>query len=150
MHVLQVVQQARALVPGHGGRARHHVVAGQRRHRDGHQVRHLQLGREGLELVADPLEDPLVVVHQVHLVHAQHQVRHLEQRGEERVTAALLDQPLAGVHQDQREVGGRGPRHHVPGVLDVTRGVGDDEVAPRRGEVAVGDVDRDALLALGP
>ena len=28
--------------------------------------------------------------------------------------------------------------------------VGDDEVARRRGEVAVGDVDRDALLALGP
>jgi hypothetical protein len=27
--------------------------------------------------------------------------------------------------------------------------VGDDELARRRGEVAVGDVDRDALLALG-
>jgi hypothetical protein len=27
--------------------------------------------------------------------------------------------------------------------------VGDDELAPRRGEVAVGDVDGDALLALG-
>jgi hypothetical protein len=27
--------------------------------------------------------------------------------------------------------------------------VGDDELAPRRVEVAVGDVDRDALLALG-
>jgi hypothetical protein len=28
--------------------------------------------------------------------------------------------------------------------------VGQDELAPRRREVAVGDVDRDALLALGP
>ena len=27
--------------------------------------------------------------------------------------------------------------------------VGDDELAQRRGEIAVGDVDRDALLALG-
>jgi hypothetical protein len=31
----------------------------------------------------------------------------------------------------------------------VARRVGDDELAPRRGEVAVGDVDGDALLALG-
>jgi hypothetical protein len=31
----------------------------------------------------------------------------------------------------------------------VAGGVGEDERAPRRGEVAVGDVDRDALLALG-
>jgi hypothetical protein len=32
----------------------------------------------------------------------------------------------------------------------VAGGVGDDELAPRRREVAVGDVDGDALLALGP
>jgi hypothetical protein len=31
----------------------------------------------------------------------------------------------------------------------VPGGVGDDETPPRRGEVAVGDVDRDPLLALG-
>ncbi len=32
-------------------------------------------------------------------------------------------------------------------VLLVTRAVGDDELAPRSREVAIGDVDRDALLA---
>jgi hypothetical protein len=32
----------------------------------------------------------------------------------------------------------------------VAGGVGDHELATRGGEVAVGDVDRDALLALGP
>src|SRR5690606_14947824 len=37
----------------------------------------------------------------------------------------------------------------VPRVVDVARWVRDDELAPRRGEVAVGDVDRDLLLALG-
>ena len=57
--------------------------------------------------------------------------------------------PLRASTQDQRQVGGRGAGHHVAGVLDVPRGVGDDELAPRGGEVAVGDVDRDALLALG-
>ena len=89
-------------------------------------------------------------VDQVHLVDAQHQVRHPQQRAEERVPAGLLDQALAGVDQDQRQVGGGGAGDHVAGVLDVPGGVGDDELAPRRGEVAVGHVDRDALLALGP
>jgi hypothetical protein len=32
----------------------------------------------------------------------------------------------------------------------VPGGVGDDELPLGRGEVAIGDVDRDALLALGP
>ena len=35
-------------------------------------------------------------------------------------------------------------------VLDVAGAVGDDELAVRGGGVAVGHVDRDALLALGP
>ena len=38
---------------------------------------------------------------------------------------------------------------HVAGILLVPRRVGDDELAAVAGEEAVGDVDRDALLALG-
>ena len=57
--------------------------------------------------------------------------------------------PVARVDEHEREVGGRGAGDHVARVLHVARGVGDDELAPRRREVAVGDVDRDALLALG-
>ena len=38
---------------------------------------------------------------------------------------------------------------HVARVLDVAGGVGDDELASRRGEVAVGHVDGDALFAFG-
>ena len=55
---------------------------------------------------------------------------------------------LAGVDQHHGEVGGRRAGRHVAGVLLVTRRVGDDEPAPLGGEEAVGDVDRDALLAL--
>jgi len=40
-------------------------------------------------------------------------------------------------------------RCHVPRVLDVSRAVGDDELPVRRRRVAVRDVDRDALFALG-
>ena len=77
-------------------------------------------------------------------------MRHPQQGGEEGVPSGLLGQAVARVHQDDGEVGGGGAGDHVPGVLNVAGGVGDDELAPRRREVPVGDVDRDALLALGP
>jgi hypothetical protein len=66
------------------------------------------------------------------------------------VPAGLLREALAGVHEHQTEVGGGGAGDHVAGVLHVTRGVRDDELALRGREVAVGHVDRDALLTLGP
>ena len=56
---------------------------------------------------------------------------------------------LGRIDEDDGGVAARGGGHHVPGVLLVTGRVGDDELALARREVAVGDVDRDALLALG-
>ena len=56
---------------------------------------------------------------------------------------------LARVDEDDRQVGGRGARDHVARVLDVPGRVGELEAAARRHEGAVGDVDRDPLLALG-
>ena len=92
---------------------------------------------------------PRVVVDQVHLVDREHHVRHPQQRGQERVPAGLLGQPVARVDQHDGQVGGGRAGHHVAGVLDVAGGVGDDELAPGRREVAVGDVDGDALFPLG-
>src|SRR5207248_3920978 len=51
--------------------------------------------------------------------------------------------------EDERAVGGGRTRDHVARVLLVAGSVGDDVLARVRGEEAVGDVDRDALLALG-
>ena len=150
MHVLQVAQQRRPVVPGHVLAALDHVVAVQGGDRDEGQVPDVELGGERGELGGDLLEHALVVADQVHLVHRQHQVRHPQQGGEEGVAPALLGQPVAGVHQDDRQVGGGRPGDHVPRVLDVPGGVGDDELAAGGGEVAVGHVDGDALLALGP
>ena len=62
----------------------------------------------------------------------------------------LLHHTIAGIDEDDGEVGGGGTRHHVAGVLDVSGGVGDDELALGRGEVAVGHINGDALLAFGP
>ena len=61
----------------------------------------------------------------------------------------LRDQSLARIDQDQRQVGRAGGRHHVARVLFVAGSIGDDEFAAFGAEVAIGDIDGDALLALG-
>ena len=72
-----------------------------------------------------------------------------EQRRDRQVAARLLGHPAARVDEHEREVGGRRARGHVARVLRVAGAVVQHEPPPRRGEVAVRDVDRDALLALG-
>ena len=65
------------------------------------------------------------------------------------VPARLRGDALARIDQQHGEIGGRGAGRHVARVLLVAGRVGDDEGAPSRREKAVGDVDGDALLALG-
>jgi hypothetical protein len=65
------------------------------------------------------------------------------------VALGLGQHAAAGVDQDHGEVRGGGAGDHVARVLLVAGRVGDDEFAAVGGEEAVGDVDRDALLALG-
>ena len=106
-------------------------------------------GAELEHLAHDLVEALLGVVDEVHLVDGDDHVADPQQRGDRRVPAGLLGQPRAGVDQQQREVRGGGARDHVARVLRVAGAVGEDEAPPRRREGAVGDVDRDALLALG-
>ena len=148
--LLEVVEERCPFVPGHIARALDHIVALERRDGDEAEVGHVQPAGEGRELLADRLEHVAVVTDQVHLVDAQEEVGNPEQRGQEGVTTGLFHDALARVDQHDGQVGGRIPRHHVPGVLDVAGGVGDDELPGRGGEVAVGHIDGDPLLALGP
>ena len=53
---------------------------------------------------------------------------------------------MAGVDEDDRQIGGGGTCGHVARVLLMAGGVGDDELALFGGEVAVGHIDRDPLL----
>ena len=146
---LEGVEQRAALIPRGAGGFLDHVVAVEGGDGDELDVRDAEAGGELGIMRDDLVETRLGEIDQVHLVHRDHDVRDAEQGGDEGVAAGLLDHALARVDQDDGEVGGRGARHHVAGVLDVAGGVGDDELAPRRGEIAVGDVDGDALLALG-
>ena len=149
MHVLEVVQQRRPLVPRHRLRALHHVVAQQRRDRDEGHVGDLKARGEALEVVHDLVEHALLEVDQVHLVDAHDHVRDRKQRADERVTLGLRHHPLARVDEHDRQIRRGGAGDHVARVLLVAGGVGDDELALVGGEEAVGDVDGDALLALG-
>ena len=146
--LLEVREQRLPVVPA-GRAGLDDVVAVQRGDRE--RLRGLDaelLGQLG-ELALDLAEARLVPVDEVHLVDRGDEVVDAEQARQRGVAARLLDDAVAGVDQDHREVRRRRARDHVARVALVARGVGDDERAPRRREVAVGDVDRDALLALG-
>ena len=101
------------------------------------------------EIRDDRVERVPLPADEIHLVDGDDEMRDAEQMGERGVPTRLRDDAVARVDEQDRELRRRGRRHHVARVLLVPRRVGDDELAQRRGEIAVGDVDRDALLALG-
>ena len=97
----------------------------------------------------DVAEYGLVEVDEIDLVDRQHDMADAEQRDDDRMAVRLRQQALARVDQHDREIGVGGAGRHVAGVLLMARRVGDDERALVGGEIAIGDIDRDALLALG-
>ncbi len=103
--------------------------------------------RDRGEIGADLLEDGAVEPHLVHLVDRHDDLRNREQRRDGGMPARLRRDSARGVHEDDGEIRGARARDHVARVLLVAGRVGDDEAAPRRREVTVGDVDGDALLA---
>lgn len=72
-----------------------------------------------------------------------------EQRSDIGMAPGLRENSLVAIDEDDGEIGCRSAGYHVAGIFLVARRVGNDEFALRRGEIAVGDVDGDALLALG-
>ena len=105
--------------------------------------------RRTLVVGLDLREDVGVVADEVDLVDHQHHVLHADEDEDEAVPARLGQDALARIDQHQREIGVGGAGRHVAGILLVARRVGDDELALVGREEPVGDVDGDALLALG-
>ena len=100
----------------------------------------------------------LIVVDQIHFIDCNDDVFHAEQGEQGGVAFGLCQQcdvvlnreiEFAYVHEDNRGMRGRCAGDHVARVLLVSRCVGDDVFAARCGEVAIRDVNGDALLALG-
>ena len=89
----------------------------------------------------------LRIADKVHL-DGEDEIADAHERADAGMAARLRQDALLRVDEDDGEVGKRGATGHVARVLLVARRVGTDEAAVVRREVTVGDIDRDALLAL--
>jgi len=147
---LQQLQQARPVVPRRARRPIDDVVAQQGRHRQRDGPIQPELSGHSRHLVGDRGVARRVEVHQVDLVDRDDDVGDAQQRGHREVAPGLFQHPLADVDQQHQRIGGARARDRVAGVLHVPGAVGQDEGPVGGGEVAVGDVDGDPLLALGP
>ena len=96
----------------------------------------------------DVVEDGLVEIDEIHLVHREHDVAHAQHGHDEGMAARLRQDALARVDQDDGEFGGGGAGRHVARILLMAGRIGNDEGAFVRAEIAIGDVDGDALFAL--
>jgi hypothetical protein len=143
---VEMLDQRRPVIPGHPLGAFEHIVAVQGRDRD--RGEGIALFEQAAQGVAGGVERSGLEADQIHLVHHQHEIAHPQQPGDHHVAAALDGRPLAGVDEDDGEIGGRGAGRHVAGILLVAGRVGEQEATVGGGECQAGDVDRDALLAL--
>ncbi len=146
VHPLQMRQQGRPVIPGGIWAAFRDIVAEPGRKRDRDLAGKIQLLREGRKIRDDFVKNSLRKSHQIDLVHRQHHMPDAEQRCDIGVPAGLGEDALAGIDQDHRQVAVGGAGRHVAGILLMARRVGDDEFALVGGEVAISDIDGDALL----
>ena len=93
--------------------------------------------------------DGFIETHQIHLVDGDDEVPDAQQIRDEGMAARLRQYAVARVDQNDGEIGSGCAGRHVARVLLMAGRIGDDEFAFGRGEVAVRDVDGDALFAFG-
>ena len=141
--------QGRPLIPGGVVGPGGDIVALEAGDGDGREGADADALRERGIIGDDLVEHRLVIADQVHLVDGQHDVADADQVGEIAVAPRLGQYALARVDQDDGQVGGGGAGDHVAGILFMAGRIGDDELALLGGEEAIGDVDGDALFALG-
>ncbi len=125
------------------------VVAGDRGYGNGDRLAEAEAQGELAEVGLDRAKALLRPVDEVHLVDGEDDALHADDVEDRRVAPRLPLHAVAGVDQHDGDVGVRGAARHVARVLLVAWAVDDDEAARLGVEVAPGDVDGDALLALG-
>ena len=99
--------------------------------------------------MCDTVEHFLRISDHVHLVHGRDDVPDAEQAGDVGMAPRLREHALGGIDQDHSGIRRGRPGCHIAGVLLMSGSVGDDEFPPQCGKVAVGDINRNALLAFG-
>src|SRR5712672_1733594 len=143
-----MLEQRRACVPRHIRAACGDVVATERADRYRREIRDADAGRKSVVFQEYGPESCLLVPDQIHLVDGEHHVADPEQLCQVAVAARLSEHALACIDQDDGELGGGGPGDHVARVLLVAGRIGHNEFPSLRIEIAVRNVDGDALLAL--
>ena len=144
----QHFQQRRAAVPRHADALGRDVVPfkGRKRNKANINVTR-QLPGKGEVLFANAIKRLFAKIHQIHFIHRHHQVFNSQQRRDKAMTASLIEHAFARIHQQNRQIAGGSAGGHIAGVLLVPRGVGDNKFAFLGREIAIGDIDGDALLA---
>ena len=141
--------QSRPVIPRRRSAARRDVVAADAG--DGNRSKAGQVERAGDrdEIGDDFVISGAVVADQIHLGDGEHDLADAHQREDVSVPARLRQHAFARINQQNSDVRIRRGRHHVARVLRMAWTVRDNELAFLSREIAVGDIDRDALLALG-
>ena len=145
-----MVEEAGTLEPIHVCRLVDDVITVQRGDGNGGDVDDvIETGGEGLIVLDNSVVDLLAVVDEIHLIDGNDDMLDAEKIGDEGMTLGLLDHSFTRIDKNDGKVGGGGTGHHVAGVLNMPRSVRDNKFTLWSREVAVGNVNRDALLALG-
>ena len=112
-------------------------------------MREIEAAGHGAEVGLDLAVARLRPVDRVHLVDREHHLLDADQIADRGVAAGLALGAVAGIDQQDGDIGVRRAGRHVAGILLVP---GESMMMKRRSrrlEIAPGDVDGDALLALG-
>ena len=108
-----------------------------------------EAGGHVIVVAADFVIDFFRPVHQIHLVDGHDDMNDAEQRDDERVALRLDGHAMACIDENDGEIAIGGACGHIARILFMSRRIGDDELPFGCGEIAICDVDRDALFAFG-
>ena len=147
MHGFQVVKECAPFVPGHVLTTGDDIVAMKGGHGNESDILNIEFCSEVCVFLDNSIVGFLTVIYQVHLVDTHEDVWDLQEGSNEGVAFGLFDYAFACIHEDEGKVGGRSTGNHVSGVLYVSWGICNDEFTLWRSEVAVGNINGDALLA---
>ena len=142
-----MVQQGGTIIPGHPVGSGDDIIAMKRLYWDRRDIGEAKPVIQACEVSQDRLEPVFGVIDKVHLVDRQHDIPDAEKRRDEGMASCLGKPPFARVDHHDRQRSGGGTDHHIARILIMSRGVGDNEVPLVRGEIAVSDIDGDALLS---
>ena len=88
-------------------------------------------------------------MNQVDFIDRHDHLTDAEQRADQGVPSSLHQDALARIDEDDGEFGPGRAGRHISGELLMAGRIGDDERSPGGGKKPIGDIDRNALLALG-